>query len=82
MDRKLVDTVFKRQNMEYSCTECGRYDDGTKELNDGEFKMPKVLKDMLYILYKAAPGTLRDLAVVRFLLLGKLKSEKLFKQKY
>jgi ribosomal protein L44E len=53
-----VDLLFLRQSLEYGCCECGRYDDPTKEMNDGGFKMTKVLKDMLYCIYKSAPGIL------------------------
>ncbi|RCH92754.1 hypothetical protein CU098_009368, partial [Rhizopus stolonifer] len=63
-----VDLLFLRQSLEYGCCECGRYDVPTKELHDGGFKMTKVLKDMLYCLYKSAPDVLRHVALPGFLL--------------
>lgn len=66
-----ADLLFLRQNLEYGCCECGRYDDPTKELYDGGFKMTKVLKDMLFSLYKASPDVLRDVVLPDFLLFGK-----------
>ncbi|GAA5813505.1 hypothetical protein MFLAVUS_006983 [Mucor flavus] len=35
----------------------------TKELDDGSFKMVKVLKDMLYTLHKTAPNSVREFLV-------------------
>ncbi|CAO3687004.1 unnamed protein product [Rhizopus stolonifer] len=72
MARKLVgrkvDMLYMQQRLEYGCCECGRFDDPTKEMNDGGFKMVKVLKDMLYRLYQSAPSTVRDLVLPGFLL--------------
>lgn len=72
MERKLlgrkVDLLFKRQHLEYGCSECGRYEDQTKELYDGSFKMVKVLKDMLYNLHKTKPNSVREFILVGFLM--------------
>jgi hypothetical protein len=74
MERKVVgrkvDLLFTRQRLEYGCCECGRFDDHTKQLYDGSFKMAKVLKDMLYSLYRAAPGSIRQFTLVGYLLYG------------
>lgn len=72
MGRK-VDLIFQRQRLEYDCAECGRYDDQTKELYDGPFKMLKVLKDIIYNLHKSAPISLREFTVVGFLMFGKCR---------
>ncbi|KAI8878745.1 hypothetical protein K501DRAFT_195110, partial [Backusella circina FSU 941] len=62
MERKVtgrkVDLLFTRQRLEYGCCECGRFDDDTKQLYDGSFKMAKVLKDMIYSLYRATLDTI------------------------
>jgi uncharacterized UBP type Zn finger protein len=75
MERKLigrkVDLLFQRQHLEYGCSECGRYEDQTKELYDGSFKMVKVLKDMLYNLHTTAPNSVREYILVGFLMFGK-----------
>ncbi|KAI8875758.1 hypothetical protein K501DRAFT_309788 [Backusella circina FSU 941] len=63
-----VDLLFLRQSLEYDCCEYSRYDYPTKELNDGGFKVVKVLKDMLYCLYKSAPGTVLEVTIPGFLL--------------
>ncbi|KAI9478905.1 MAG: hypothetical protein EXX96DRAFT_572676 [Benjaminiella poitrasii] len=72
MERKItgrkVDFIFYRQLLEYGCCECGRNDDQTKKLKDGIFKMARVLKDMLYSLYKKSPESLCGLTLVGFLL--------------
>lgn len=72
MERKVtgrkVDLLFTRQRLEYGCCECGRFDDDTKQLYDGLFKMAKVLKDMMYSLYRAAPSLVRQFTLVGFLL--------------
>ncbi|KAI8645494.1 hypothetical protein BD408DRAFT_458781 [Parasitella parasitica] len=72
MERMLVgrkvDLLFKRQHLEYGCSECGRYADQTKELYDGSFKMVKVLKDMLYNLHNSAPTSIREFIVIGFLM--------------
>ncbi|CEG67065.1 hypothetical protein RMATCC62417_03540 [Rhizopus microsporus] len=71
MERKLMgrklDLTFYRQLFEYGCCECGRSEDQTKELLD-DSKMAKVLKDMIYSLYQKSPDSLRELALVGFLL--------------
>lgn len=72
MGRK-ADLLFLRQRLEYGCAECGRYDNQTKELYDGSFKMLKVLKDMMYNLYKSAPTSLREFTLVGFLMFGKCR---------
>lgn len=69
MGRKL-DLIFYRQLFEYGCCECGRREDQTKELLDGS-KMAKVFKDMIYSLHQKSPNSLRELALVGFLLFGK-----------
>ncbi|GAA5804691.1 hypothetical protein HPULCUR_010194 [Helicostylum pulchrum] len=63
-----VDLLFKRQHLEYGCSECGRYADQTKESYDGSFKMVKVLKDMLYNLHNTAPTSVREFIVIEFLM--------------
>ncbi|KAG0934848.1 hypothetical protein G6F57_013189 [Rhizopus arrhizus] len=72
MERKLigrkVDLLFQRQHLEYGCSECGRYEDQTKELYDGSFKVVKVLKDMLYNLHNTAPNSVREFILVGFLM--------------
>ncbi|KAG1471986.1 hypothetical protein G6F56_001801 [Rhizopus delemar] len=72
MERKVagrkVDLLFTRQRLEYGCCECGRFDDDTKQLYDGSFKMAKVLKDMMYSLYRAAPSSIRQFTLVGYLL--------------
>lgn len=67
MGRK-VDLLFLRQRLEYGCAECGRYENQTKELYDGSFKMLKVLKDMIYNLYKSAPTSLHGFTLIGFLM--------------
>ncbi|KAI8883688.1 hypothetical protein K501DRAFT_272433 [Backusella circina FSU 941] len=66
-----VDLLFLRQSLEYCCCECGRYDDATKELNNSDFKMTKVLKDMLHCIYKSAPNVLRDVVLPGFVLFAR-----------
>lgn len=70
MGRK-VDLLFTRQRLEYGCCECGRFDDDTKQLYDGSFKIAKVLKDMMYSLYRAAPSSICQFTLVDYLLYGK-----------
>ncbi|KAI8376943.1 hypothetical protein BD560DRAFT_326134, partial [Blakeslea trispora] len=59
MQRKLpgrkVDLLFYKQSLEFGCCECGRRDDATKELYDGSFKTARVLKEMVYTIFKSAP---------------------------
>lgn len=75
MERKFigrkVDLLYKRQQLEYGCCECGVNDNQTKELYDGSFKMMKVLKDMLYNLHKTAPNSVREFTLIGFLMFGK-----------
>lgn len=75
MERKLIgrkiDLLFKCQRLEYGCSEFGRYEDQTKELYDGLFKIVKVLKDMLCNLHKTAPNSVREFILVGFLMFGK-----------
>ncbi|KAG2233278.1 hypothetical protein INT48_001590, partial [Thamnidium elegans] len=59
MGRK-VDLLFNRQQLEYGCCECGRFEDQIKKFNDGCFKILKALKDMLYGLYKTSSSSVRD----------------------
>lgn len=47
MGRK-VDWLFKSCNVELGCGEASKNEDSTKMLSDGSFKMPKVMKGMLY----------------------------------
>jgi hypothetical protein len=62
-----------QQHLEYGYCECGRYNNQAKELNDGSFKMVKVLKDMLFNLQQSAPDSVREfiLIIVGFLSIGK-----------
>lgn len=66
-----VDMLYIQQRLKYGCCECGRFDGPTKEMNDGRFKMIRVLKDMLYRFYQSAPSTVHDLVLPCFLLFGK-----------
>lgn len=67
-----VDMLFKANSMEFGCTECGRFGvyKNTKELTEGTFKMPKVMKDMFVHLSNSSPSLVSDLAVAGFLLMG------------
>lgn len=66
-----VDLLFALQGLEFGCCECGRFDDQTKQLYDGQFKMAKVLKDMLFGLFTFAPNSLREFELVGYLAYGK-----------
>lgn len=69
MERK-VDLLFTRQRSEYGCCECGRFDDDTKQLYDGSFKMAKVLKDSLY---RAAPSSILSIYSCRLFVVWQVK---------
>ena len=64
--------LFKANSMEFGCNECGRFGvyNNTKELTEGTFKMPKVMKDMFVHMTNSSPSLVRDLAVAGFLLMG------------
>lgn len=64
--------LFKKGTLEFGCLEAGRsnVENGTKELCDGFFKMPKVMKDMLVQMTNASPTLIRELAVCGFLIMG------------
>ncbi|KAG2213885.1 hypothetical protein INT47_001154 [Mucor saturninus] len=72
MGRKLH-LLFLCQRLEYNYAECGRYDNETKKLYDGSFKMLKVSKYMIYNLYKSAPTSLREFTLVGFLMFGQCR---------
>ncbi|KAG2209189.1 hypothetical protein INT47_005481 [Mucor saturninus] len=61
-------TLFTRQRLVYGCCECSRFENDKKQLYDGLFKMEKVLKDMMYSLYRAAPSLIRQLTLVGYLM--------------
>ncbi|KAI8887828.1 hypothetical protein K501DRAFT_150933, partial [Backusella circina FSU 941] len=63
--------LFKCKKMELGCAECGRMDvlNSTKELMDGSFKLPKVLKDMFMNYLAALPSLVRKLYVIGFILM-------------
>jgi hypothetical protein len=73
--------LFKTNSMEFGCTECGRFGvfNNTKELTEGTFKMPKVMKDMFVYLSNSSPSLVRKLAVVGFLIMGIAKYYKITK---
>ncbi|CAO3693304.1 unnamed protein product [Rhizopus stolonifer] len=66
-----LDMVFKRNSDEYGLTECSRYHqfNDTKQLMDGGFKMPKILKDMFVILASSCPDKIREIETVGYQLM-------------
>lgn len=68
--RKL-DMVFKRNSEEYGLTECSRYhqSNDTKQLMDGGFKMPKILKDMFVNLVGSCPDKVRNIETIGYQLM-------------
>ncbi len=67
-----MDMIFNADQMEYGCLECGRFNNlnSTKELMDGSFKLPVVMKEMFVNLCNASPTLINDLHVVAFMILG------------
>ncbi|KAK4515609.1 uncharacterized protein ATC70_010560 [Mucor velutinosus] len=65
-----VDLEFKSADTEYGLAECSRYHslNDTKQLMDGGFKMPKIMKEMIYqLVKKRSPQSFRDVSVIGFL---------------
>ncbi|CAO0795129.1 unnamed protein product [Mucor circinelloides] len=63
-----MDYLFLDKKNELGCGECG-LDNGvntTKELSDANFKMPKVMRDMLVKLVSQSPALKRDLVISGF----------------
>lgn len=60
--------VFKRNSDEYGLTECSRYYqfNDTKQLMDGGFKIPKILKDMFVNLANSSPDKVREIVTVGY----------------
>lgn len=73
MGRK-VDMVYKLQPNEYGCMECGKYiNNNTKELSDGMFEIPIIMKDMFNSLAKKTPSLVNDIAISSLMVMGKYK---------
>ncbi|KAI9364102.1 hypothetical protein BD770DRAFT_309044, partial [Pilaira anomala] len=66
-----MDMIFKNESGEFGCAECGRFYDlnSTKELMDGSFKLPKIMKDMLAHVCNDAPSSIRKLEIAGFMIL-------------
>ena len=67
-----MDYLFLYNKYELGCGECG-LDSGintTKELSDANFKMPKVMRDMLIKLVSRSPSLKRDLVITGFYIGG------------
>lgn len=67
-----MDYLFLDKKNELGCGECG-LDNGvntTKELSDANFKMPKVMRDMLVKLVSQSPALKRDLVISGFYIGG------------
>ncbi|KAI8077093.1 hypothetical protein BDF21DRAFT_445102 [Thamnidium elegans] len=63
MGRK-VDKVYKLEPNEYGCMECGKDgNNSTKELSDGMFKIPIIMKDMFNSLAKKTPSLVNDVTI-------------------
>ncbi|KAI9272206.1 hypothetical protein EDC94DRAFT_638785 [Helicostylum pulchrum] len=63
MGRK-VDMVYKLQPNEYGCMEYGKDEsNSTKELSDGMFKIPIIMKDMFNSLAKKTPSLVNDITI-------------------
>lgn len=66
--------VYKLQPNEYGCMECGKNgSNSTKELSDGMFKIPIVMKDMFNSLAKKSPSLVRDITISSLMIMGKYK---------
>ena len=76
MGRKM-DTVFIGGNIELGCMEIGgRTEDHTKEMQDGSFKMPLVMKDMLVDIVNKTPSLLHDVGITGFCINGNDSNQK------
>lgn len=73
MGRK-VDMVYKLQPNEYGCMEYGKDENNsTKELSDGMFKIPIIMKDMFNSLAKKTPSLVNDITISSLMIMGKYK---------
>jgi hypothetical protein len=70
-----VDILFKKiTNEEVGCAEVGKHDVlviDDKYLDDGMVKLPKTLKDILYLLVEVNPHKINQFYTIRFLMMGK-----------
>jgi len=69
-----MDHLFLYKNNELGCGECGLVGgvNTTKELSDANFKMPRVMRDMLIKLVGLSPALKRDLVITGFYIGGQL----------
>lgn len=65
--------VYKLQQNEFGCMECGRYNDSTKKLSNGMFKIPVVMKDIFNSIVKVVPFKVNDITISSLLIMGKYK---------
>lgn len=68
-----VDILFKKIADKFGCCEVGKHDVltiGDKYLNDGMVKLPKTLRDILYVLVEANPHKINQLYTTGFLMMG------------
>ena len=62
-----MDTVFIGGNIELGCMEIwGRTEDYTKEMQDGSFPSPLVMKDMLVDITNKTPSLIHDAGITGF----------------
>lgn len=68
-----VDMIYKVDPKEYVCMECGQFEsDTTKELADGMFKIPIIMKEMFDSILKSSSSSLmKDIVISSLMIMGK-----------